>query len=812
MNGKLMGRKDNKTGRIQSLEDHSLAVAKIMQNFTGQIHLANIGYVIGYYHDMGKACDAFECHLTQGNKETIDHATVGAKYLYEEYLKMDNSISQIVIQLITLAIMCHHTGLIDFVDANGNSPYLKRFQKGLPTYQEAIKKFNDQMELKNTKDMIIQSEQELISILKNLFSRYEKYGGVYGSQMQMFELSLLGRFLSGALHDADCLDAAGFSEEMDVKQRYLSTQISSTYWSRLYEKLIQYIEQISDDSEVNQIRNKISEACDRAGLRTQGIYELYAPTGCGKTIASLRFALKHAMIHESIQRIIYVAPLNTILNQNAKTIQEILFGESVSPEDFLNHNSSVIAEDNDEYRKYTQRWNSRIIMTSTVQFLNTLFKGQKKDTRRMHQLCNSIIILDEVQSFSPKLLHMFNTAMNFLHNICHSTIVICTATQPQLHEITKPLLRSQDYSLVHGFEQYYKKLNRVIIENDCKENGYDLDELARYSVDKVCEMGSMLIVVNKKEQAKELFQKLNEQLDNTYYIYHLSSSMCLLHRREVLNEVLDKMHNHEKVILISTNLIEAGVDISFPLVIRTLAGLDSIIQCAGRCNRSGEWGENQGKVYIVNIKNENLDQLEDVKRKQLAMKIFLDEYRRNPEIFENDISSLTSLNKFYKIYNNMLMNKHEDEDRNSWASTILDYQVPKKKYDIYDLLSTNWKGDGEQEFPYPLKFAYAEAGKAFHVIDQDTIDVIVPYVGENGNGAELICALEASEHELSYEEEMTLLREAQNYTVSLYPYQIEKLGGDVVEIKRYGVMALNESCYDKQLGVLLEGQCYGIYC
>lgn len=772
MNGKPVGRRDSDTGRMQSLEEHSLAVAEIMQKFTSQIQLNNFGYVIGYYHDMGKACDAFEHHLIQGSKETVDHATVGAKYLYEEYL---NSTDPIVIQLITLAIMCHHTGLIDFVDVNGEFPYLKRFQKSLPTYQEAVKNFNEHMKLKNTKNIINQCKQEIINILKNMFFRYEKYGGVSGSQMQMFEISLLGRLLSGALHDADCLDAAGFSEGIDVKLQLRLEQTAPLYWQSLYEKVIQHINQLSDESEVNQIRAKISEACDQAGMRVQGIYELYAPTGCGKTIASLRFALKHAMTHENIQHIFYVVPFNTILNQNAKTIQEILFGEAASPEDFLNHNSSVIAEDEDKYRKYTQRWNSRIIMTSIVQFLNALFNGQKKDARRMHQLCNSIIILDEVQSISPKLLHMFNTAMNFLHNVCHSTIVICTATQPQLHEITKPLLRSQDYSLVHNFEEYYKKLNRVEIKNDCKESGYDLYELAHYTINKVNESGSALIVVNKKDQAKELFQKLNEQSDKSNYIYHLSSSMCLLHRWEVLNEVLAKLQRHEKVILISTNLIEAGVDISFPVVIRALAGLDSIIQCAGRCNRSGEMGKNQGKVFIVNIKNENLDQLEDVKRKQRAMNMFLDDYQRHPKVFENDISSLASLNKYYKIYNNMLMNKHED--RGSWMSKILDYQVPKKKYDLYDLLSTNRKGDEEQEFPHPLKFAYAEAGKAFHVIDQDTTDVIVPYVGKNGNGAELISKLEESTQERSYEEERALLREAQNYTVSLYPYQIDKLGG-----------------------------------
>ncbi len=126
MNGKPVGRRDSDTGRMQSLEEHSLAVAEIMQKFTSQIQLNNFGYVIGYYHDMGKACDAFEHHLIQGSKETVDHATVGAKYLYEEYL---NSTDPIVIQLITLAIMCHHTGLIDFVDVNGEFPYLKRFQK-----------------------------------------------------------------------------------------------------------------------------------------------------------------------------------------------------------------------------------------------------------------------------------------------------------------------------------------------------------------------------------------------------------------------------------------------------------------------------------------------------------------------------------------------------------------------------------------------------------------------------------------------------------------------------------------------------------
>lgn len=795
---KLLGHYQHIDHREQTLEEHCKNVANLSSEFLRTSQFSRTGKTVGMLHDMGKACDKFQNHMLHHTIENIDHATVGAKYL-SEYERSKNSLIHIsALQQINMCIMSHHTGLENFLDSNGISKYLSRLHKEMDTYEEATKKFLQSVYDKDDIHKHIElCEQEFTEFIQKLNERYDESF----AEMKYFEFSLLGRLMFSSLIDADRKDSADFDQGILEADQNNNEQIP---WHTYYDHVMKYLSTMKQESYVNQIRSEISDLCDEAGKRPSGIYELSVPTGGGKTIASLRFALRHAMTHPNIKHIYYVIPYNTILNQNSETIKDILFPDGdVSDREFLLHNSSVVPSDEDQYRAYTERWNSHIIMTSSVHFLNSLFNGRKQDARRMHQLSDSIIILDEIQCLPEKIIHMFNTAANFLHYTCNSTMLLCTATQPRLHDFSKPIQLSESSSLIPNFEQYYEKLKRVDIISKFKENGYTIQEFTEFALAQIDQYKSALIVMNTKAQASNVYSILKERISNETSIYHLSTSMCVQHRQDQLQEIIQLLKENKPVVLVSTNLIEAGVDVSFPLGIRAMAGLENALQLAGRVNRNGELIYENGKVFVLNINDneESNTYLKFIELKKRSMKFFLDEFREDPEAFNHDLGSLASMKTYFDIYNNLLL-----EDK----SGVLDYKI-NQGCTLYDLLSFNEKGRrhyhdlSDSPYPLPLAFAYQEAGQKFCVIDQETVDVIVPY----GKGKDIISDLLSGTKD--NDNLKRLLKEAQNYTVGLYPYQLQELKDHITMIEGIEVRILDMSNYDEDLGVVLNGECLGMF-
>lgn len=790
----LLGHFHHVDQRTQTLEEHCTNVASLTSDFLHTMNLTNIGEITGMLHDMGKACHKFQNHMIQQTCERIDHATVGAKYLFEHENDNKSSAQTLIIQLTSMCIMSHHTGLENFVDVNGISKYLTRLNKDIDTYDEAcqlyLQTICDQDDIHTSIEKCTKEMDEIINALNR------RYGQAYG-EMKYFELNLIGRLLFSSLIDADRKDSAAFEKGY----QYMNDKIP---WNRYYDNVLNYLSSMNHASYVNQIRSEISNLCDVAGKRPLGIYELSVPTGGGKTIASLRFALRHAMTHPNIKHIYYVIPYNTILNQNSETIKDILFPDgNVSEREFLLHNSSVVPSDEDTYRAYTEQWDSHIIMTSSVHFLNSLFNGRKQDARRMHQLSDSIIILDEIQCLPEKTIHMFNTAANFLHHTCNSTILLCTATQPRLHDFSKPIQLSESSSLVQNFEQYYEKLKRVDIISKYKENGYTIKEFTEFALAQIKQSKSALIVMNTKTQASKVHSIIKESISDVTSIYHLSTSMCVQHRQDQLQEIIQLLKENKPVVLVSTNLIEAGVDVSFPLGIRAMAGLENALQLAGRVNRNGELIDQNGKVYVLNISDneETLTYLNFIKLKKQSMTLFLKKFMEDPEAYDHDLGSLASMRTYFNIYNQQLLNH----------KSVLDYEIHQGHDTLYDLLSLNKKGRrhyddlGDSLYSLPLAFAYQEAGQKFCVIDQETIDVIVPY----GKGKDIISDLLSGSKD--NDNLKRLLKEAQNYTVGLYPYQLQELKGHITIIEGIEVRILDTSNYDEELGVVLNGECLGMF-
>jgi CRISPR-associated endonuclease/helicase Cas3 len=530
---------------------------------------------------------------------------------------------------------------------------------------------------------------------------------------------------------------------------------------------------------------------------------LTVPTGGGKTEAGLRFALHHAQAHK-MDRVFYIVPYITIIDQNAKETRKVLqdVDENSKPLDkiVLEHHSNFVPSDDTRRRHnlLAENWDAPIVFTTQVQFLEALFGSGTRDARRMHQLANSVIILDEVQTVPIKIIHMLNTALRFLAHDCGSTIVLCTATQPPLDSLPENPYRAltikPEQKIIQNETELFEKLKRVEVHDERKSGGSTNTEIVELTERALQEKGSVLIVVNTRASALALYDEIKKQ-DLGAKAYHLSTNMCPAHRMDVLeNKIKPALKAKEPVICVSTQLIEAGVDIDFGAVIRALAGLDSIAQSAGRCNRHG-LREGLGSVWVVNPEEENLTRLPDIKIGRGHAQRVLDDFKDNPEPFEDDRIGLNAIAAYYNFY----YQSRKDE---------MSYPVDKNSSvgrddDLFNLLSINILSAKNYQTSHLgaspeilLRQSFRTASNEFCVIDSLTRGVIVPYK----NGDEIIKELCG---EFGIEKQGKLLKQAQRYSVNLFKYQFDKLAktGAIQEVQEgAGIYHLNEQYYSEEFG------------
>jgi len=469
----------------------------------------------------------------------------------------------------------------------------------------------------------------------------------------------------------------------------------------------------------------------------------------------------------------------------------------------LEHHSNLIldySQDNDEeledYKLLTERWDSPIILTTMVQFLNTLFSGGTQNARRIHNLANSVIIFDEIQAIPIKCINIFNSAINFLAYICNATIILCTATQPLLEKTEMPLKLSEKPNMISDIHEKFKQFKRVNLVPKILVGGYSATSLKDFVLDRMDQVNSVLVILNTKNSAKEVFNELkvaNKELpkEKQYIIFHLSTSMCPSHRMSVLQKMREKL-GQERVICISTQLIEAGVNISFGCVVRSLAGLDNIAQAAGRCNRHGE--TECSDVYIVNVEGENVSKLVDIKIGQECTSRVLRDFDENPNIFDNDLLSQKTMERYYKYYFH--------ERRNQMNYTM---SKPHKDKSLFDILSGNNEAANEfnsrngYKSNLMLKQAFKTAGNEFQAIDENTTGVIVPY----GEGKTLITLINGV---CSLSELKQYLKRAQQFSVNLFETDKRKLEdmGGFIGLKNNSILALKDEFYNDDVGVTFD--------
>lgn len=805
-----------KDGVRQTLRAHLQGVAIRSKENAEKLDLSRSGEIIGLLHDLGKYSRSFQHYLKSAVgiydqdiddeyvdavslKGKIDHSTAGAQFLWV-ILEQKGAVGSVTGQLLALCIVSHHSGLIDCLEPEGQDVFRNRINKlDEKTHLAEVRSCADEDILTRAKALL--DSPELIGETKNLLSALKLKEKNERPLYQQIGLAV--RFLFSCLIDADRIDTANFEQEKVAANRPEGGYVP---WVVLIERLEKALSAFAPRYPIDRLRQQISAECKDAAVRSAGIYTLTVPTGGGKTLASLRFALHHAE-QRKLDRIIYVIPFTSIIDQNAKVVRDILEPDDI-PQDkgkvVLEHHSSVTPEKQTWREKMLcENWDAPVVYTTMVQLLETLFGSGTRGARRMHQLANAVLIFDEIQTLPIRCVHLFNNAINFLSEQCNSTVVLCTATQPLLHNVAVDqgaIRLAEGHEIVSDVRQLFADLKRVEIIDQRRLNGWSFAEIADLASSEVERAGSCLVIVNTKDAAKQVFLASQKSVD-AESLFHLSTDMCPMHRKSELAKIKSRLEAGLPTLCVSTQLIEAGVDVDFGVVIRSMAGLDSIAQAAGRCNRNGKSA--QGRVHLVNPSDEHvtLEYLKDIAIGRDKVASVLDFFLETPERYGHDLLGPQALADYYIHY---FFERQEDM---GYPVSSKEAKAIGRNDSLLSLLSENRVSlveagcKGAQISTRLLNQSFMSAAEAFKAIDSPTQGVVVPW---GKAGADLIGRLHGA-YDISLEGE--LLREAQQFTVNVFPHVFDKLSkaGALHAIKEgVRIFSLDPRYYSKQFGLATE--------
>lgn len=795
-------------GEQQLLKVHLKETQEIAEKIGEKLGIPHITGLAGMLHDMGKYSDEFQEYINEAfhnpsnppKRGSVNHSTAGGKYLMDTFhvkLNKKSKIAAPLIESIANVIYSHHGQLLDMVNPQGHSPFLDRLTSANIEFDTIYTRFfNEVIDTQSFNLYIEQANKEFQKLFRVSLSKARDEAEAKALLRKTF--AFLTKFIFSALIDADRTNSREFDENITPEERESKKKLFNQFETELLRSL-EDKQKKSIPNQITKLRNQMSENCnDKAALPT-GIYTLSIPTGGGKTLASLRFALRHADVHNK-ERIINVIPFTTIIEQNAQEVRDVLNAQ----DNVLEHHSNVVWEkieggdDRNELsfkelkkvRKLNNakdNWDAPIVFTTMVQFLNTFFDGSSRNTRRLHNLADSIIIFDEIQTLPVTCVSLFNEAINFLKEFCNTTIILCTATQPALEFVENNI--SVDGELIDNLSAITKAFKRTEVIPLLKDDGWKTAEIAEFVRDKLEIHGNMLVILNTKTVVKELYNLLKFDVDE---IYHLSTSMCPAHRKKILEEVKRKLKSGEKIVCISTQLIEAGVDVSFNCVVRSLAGLDSIAQAAGRCNRHGE--ASLKEVFLINHAEEKLDKLRTIKEGRKCTEFIIKDLQIDPKLFNGSLLSNTAMEHYFKMF----YQKFESE----LNYPIRDYNTTS----IFEiLLGKNERFYGESSYNKVLNISssFKTAGDYFEVIDGKTYPILVPY----GEGIELINDLTSKEGKIDFSK---FIKQAQQYSVNAFKYEFDILVNNhllrEVDFGYAKIYLALENAYDESYGLSINGE------
>lgn len=785
--------------KYQKLSDHINGVKDRVKTYNKVENFSNLLILISILHDAGKALPSWQENILNSPNSLPSHSRVGmvlGDRLFQSYKnEYPIDIRDYGIKDIIEYVVGSHHGLFDCLTLDGEEHKIdKKINSELenPELEKGIENYLEELGI---------SFDGLYNLYENAMFEAKKSISKINSQTDLFDLGFIGRVFLSMLEDGDWSDAAAFTYSLENDY---DRELEDFSFKTFRDNLENYIEEnFTSDTSLNEIRSKISDECKESGSRPTGIYKLSVPTGAGKTIAAMRFALHHA-VNWNKDRIFYFAPFISILEQNAESYRELLTTSKDEEKFILEYHSNLINnEEGDEWESELQKYlgetlSAPIILTTLVQLLNMLFSDNKQSLRKLHRLQNSVVIIDEIQSVPIQILTLLHLCINALNKYFNTTFVICSATIPEVEESKindnkiveinydeDPFLTS-DYNISEPFKRV--KVNSlldmgVLDEVDCGDLIEEILEKRK----------SILFIVNTRKAAKKIFEELEERNLNIP-IYHLSNNMCPAHRLEVLEKI--RSHNiDEPHIIISTALIEAGVDLSVGAVIRSITKLDSILQAMGRCNRHNELDE-KGLAYIVRL-SEELEKTDGLFEVHRGKEISLSKLRlffNNPERFGGEISSVEFLKSYFKDYYNDIgsLTHYPFKEKGVETSGVLILTENRKAKESYKLIN--------KESPkHILNQGFLTFGKNFKAIADDGIGIIIPYKEGEEYIAELIS-------DIDLREKYKILKKAQRYSINIYENVVEeliKLGAvDVIEDTK--TLYLLDGFYDEDTGLVTE--------
>lgn len=725
MNSEIIAHaKKNEEGEFEAphfLEEHLKNTARLAEAFAEKFNSGQWGYVAGLLHDIGKSKPGFQEYIRrvtgydiehfnlEGRIKRGEHSTSGAK-LAEDYFGAKG-------RVLAYCIAGHHAGLPDWYpdEAGGQSSLNFRINNA---------------DIKGLMPEIVKGFEKKKLEIPWKFSRNN------------LDMALWIRMLFSCLVDADFLDTEEYMDPIKYGTRghYLSIEQLTNKFNSFMEDKIENAEK----THINTIRLRVLEDCRKKAYEKPGIFSLTVPTGGGKTLSSLAFALEHAKFNR-LDRIIYVIPYTSIIEQNAEVFRSVLGDDQV-----IEHHSSLAEDESTEKSRLSaENWDAPVIVTTTVQFFESLFSVKSSRCRKLHNIVNSVVILDETQLVPPEFLKPILNVIELLANNYNTTFVFTTATQPafESRDNFSGVQKGRITEIISDVPMLYSGLKRVNVELP-----RDLQDACRWEdiATELKNYETVLCIVSDRKSCLELFSHMPAGT------IHLSALMCGQHRSKTICEIKQKLDNDEPVRVISTQLVEAGVEFDFPVVYRALAGLDSIVQAAGRCNREGKLAS--GKVVVF------------VPPKRPPSGIL----RKAAEITELMIKSGLKDPLSHNIF-------EEYFSRLYWSVNNLDAA------DIIPLLTV--KDD--------FAIQFRTAAGAFRIID-DTMQkpILVPYC----EGKELIELLRR------IGPERWLLRKLQRYSVNVYKDDLTAMlnRGAAVEIHPDIYALLNDVEYNEKTGLAVN--------
>lgn len=732
----------------ERLDDHLSAVAKRAALFGEFFGAAELGRLAGYWHDLGKGSAAFQRdvlgvggdeaamdmqeesdHASVTGRRRVDHSTAGAQHAAKSLPIPFN-------QVLAYAIAAHHGRLADWSTPASDAILPKRLAKTIETW---VAPADIPLAPADPKALI------------DLSSFHPE------PQRQSFQLSLLTRMIFSALVDADRLETERYCDPVRAKMR----PQSPTPPKQLLQQLDDYLGalragRLGDPAPVDQHRDAVLQACrDKAAL-PPGVFSLTVPTGGGKTLASMAFALTHAA-HHGQRRVIHALPYTSIIEQTAATFASIFTQEG----DVLEHHSNLDAARHFKnprqcvaYEMAAENFDAPIIVTTNVQLFESLFSAHGSTCRKLHRLAGSVIVLDEAQSIPPRLLRPTLAVLEELAFNYRCTIVLCTATQPAIHRREEfPIGLQHVTEIVEQPTALYQQMQRVTVQD---LGACDDKTLAQ----QLAEHEAVLCIVNTRKHAAELVQLVEDA--GTEPVIHLSAAMCPIHRRERVGEIKQRRADRQPCRVVSTQVIEAGVDVDFPVVYRALAGFDSIAQAAGRCNREGR--QERGMVYLFHPDHKPALSMQD--NVDAAQRLLPD---------HPDPLALDAIEAYFRqVY---------------WKES----EKGKKPWDTKDVM-----GCFKSHSKAFCAFDFREADARFQWIDSVTTPILVPH----GQGANLIEKINQAD-----EPDWTLIRQIQPYTVAVYEREFNMLLNNENISSYYDgrIWALHQpAAYDPNLGLRFD--------